>query len=324
MITLAATNTIRAVAGTGSAITYTLFGLEFASAVDTYKVLAQGQVASSVGTIYTAPASTQSFVRQITLANTTSSAVSGVILYVNGTAATNQISGSFTIPANGSAVLDDKGWTVYDSLGNLFYSYTNLFDNTAVANTTPLIKSTAGSATTMAHRDHTHLSPGGMTSTNATFNSAAEVQLVGLTFPANSINAGTAVRFKAMCVGTNTSSTESLIFKLRIGHASLTGTQIVTVTLSTIASATNQPITVFGFATFRTTGVAGTCGGEIAIYGTNASTGLVTILNSISSNVSMNIAWDSTITNVVELTITHGNVSNSVIVENAVMELVKI
>lgn len=54
----------------------------------------------------------------IQLANATSSPVSGVILYVNGVAAANQITPSLTIPANGSATIDGAGHlAVHDAAG---------------------------------------------------------------------------------------------------------------------------------------------------------------------------------------------------------------
>jgi hypothetical protein len=63
------------------------------------------------------PASTQTFIKSIHLANATASPVSGVKLFAGGAAAANQITGSFTIPANGWAVFEENGWNVYDATG---------------------------------------------------------------------------------------------------------------------------------------------------------------------------------------------------------------
>lgn len=116
---LAATNTLRAKAGTATAVTYTIFGDEVASGTDAYSPIAQGQIAASTTTIYTAPSSTQTIITEIQLANTTASPVTGITFYVNGAAATNQLNGGFTIPANGSAVYrKDNGITIYDSTGS--------------------------------------------------------------------------------------------------------------------------------------------------------------------------------------------------------------
>ncbi len=117
MITLSATDSLSGVAGTAAAITYTLFG-DRLTTTDNFERLTQGQLPSSVGTIYPATASTQTLIKSIHLANTTGSPVTGVRLYSNGTAAGNQIV-NLTIPANGTAEYGSSGWKVYDSTGNL-------------------------------------------------------------------------------------------------------------------------------------------------------------------------------------------------------------
>ena len=122
MLTLAATNTLAGVAGTASAITYGIFGMTLNAGVETYATLAQGQLSGSAATIYTVPGSTTAFIKQIMLANTTSSAVTGVILFANGTTAAYQITGTFQIPANGTVMIDDDGMAVYDQNGSLLSS----------------------------------------------------------------------------------------------------------------------------------------------------------------------------------------------------------
>lgn len=117
MITLAAAATLSGKAGTATAITYTLHGDEVSAGVDTFKTLAQGQLASSTGTLYTVPGSTQALVKQIHLANTTGSDVTGVVLYTGGTAAGNQLTGTMTILANGTAVYNNGEWKSYSSSG---------------------------------------------------------------------------------------------------------------------------------------------------------------------------------------------------------------
>lgn len=116
MITLETGGTLRAKAGTAAAITYTLHGDEITT-TDAFKTLTQGQLASSTGTIYTAPGSTSTLIKQIHLGNTTASQVTGVVFYVNGTAAANQITGTLTIPANGTAVYANGVWTTYNADG---------------------------------------------------------------------------------------------------------------------------------------------------------------------------------------------------------------
>jgi hypothetical protein len=119
MLTLAATNTLQGVAGTATTITYTIFGMEFSGGVETYKVLAQGQLGTSVSALYTVPSSTTTFVKTIILTNTTSDLVGGITLLVNGTAAGNQIVNSISITGNGTAILDDSGLKLNDGQGCL-------------------------------------------------------------------------------------------------------------------------------------------------------------------------------------------------------------
>lgn len=116
-LALATGQNIAGVAGTASAITYTLFGDEISGtpATDAFKVLGQGVLGTSAATMYVAGAGIQSLVKTILLANTTGSAVA-VTLFVNGMTAANQIT-SFIIPGNGEATFTDDGWCCYDSTG---------------------------------------------------------------------------------------------------------------------------------------------------------------------------------------------------------------
>lgn len=106
-ITLVAGNTIQGVAGTAAAVTYTIFGTVTSSSGG--QVLAQGQLPNSTAALYTVPAGTKASVNLIILANSTGSIVSGVILYVNGTAATNQIQPSSTLAAYAVLAVNGSG-----------------------------------------------------------------------------------------------------------------------------------------------------------------------------------------------------------------------
>lgn len=116
MITLQAGQTLRGVASSATTVTYTITGMELATD-ETYKVLVQGQFAASVGTLYTAPASTAAMVKTMHIVNTNAGATKTFTLYVGGTAATNQITPTVTLPAGGWATWSDDGWKVYDSTG---------------------------------------------------------------------------------------------------------------------------------------------------------------------------------------------------------------
>ena len=123
MLTLASTETLAGVAGTATSITCTVTGAEVSVGIPTYKVLSQSVLAIAAATIYTTPATPiTTLIKTIHLANTTGLAVPGVSLFVNGTAAANRISGSFSIPANGWATVDEDGWKVYNGNGELMMS----------------------------------------------------------------------------------------------------------------------------------------------------------------------------------------------------------
>lgn len=115
--------TIQGVAGTATAITYTINGAERSTTtgINVFKELAQGQLPlTTPAVLYTVPASTSTIVKRITLANTTSSAVS-FTLFENGATATNQTIG-LSIPANGECLIFDSGYQVFDATGSLLTS----------------------------------------------------------------------------------------------------------------------------------------------------------------------------------------------------------
>jgi hypothetical protein len=96
MLTLSPTETIRCVADAATAITATILGMELNGGVESYKVLAQAQCATSITTVYTAPSSTQAFIKSFFLVNTTGSSHT-VRVYIGGTASSNSASVQMTI-----------------------------------------------------------------------------------------------------------------------------------------------------------------------------------------------------------------------------------
>ena len=117
MLNLAAADTIAAVADAASVITSTIHGMELVGSTETYKVLDQRQLAAAAATIYTVPGSTTAFVRAISAVNIDS--VAHTCQYFRGgTAQSNAITPSVTIPPNGAAYYEDQGgWSVVD--GNM-------------------------------------------------------------------------------------------------------------------------------------------------------------------------------------------------------------
>ena len=322
MITLAATNTIGGIAGTGSAITYTIFGMTLLSGVETYAVLAQGQLGTAEATLYTVAASTTAFIEQIRLANTTSSAVTGNILYVNGSAASNQITASFTIPANGTAVLDRNGLSVYDGNGNLFTTAALSFSATLPGVTTPAVLSAVGVSTNPARADHQHQSPGAiasLTSTSGAINSA-ETVVLNVQLPANFFQSGTTIRISGY--GTCTASAANASnFRCRIGTAGTTGdTQIVTVAPTSATSGTNIAFMFEILVTSRGSGSSTTFEGSGCVVNPG-TTGVSSITNTVASNSSGTV--NTTVANYINFTYVAAASTTTCTFYNVVIEVVK-
>ncbi len=74
---------------------------------ESFKLLARQQIPNSVTTIYTVPADTQAIIKRVRVANPAGSGDVACTLYVNGTAAANQIMPAVTIPEGGFA--EDDG-----------------------------------------------------------------------------------------------------------------------------------------------------------------------------------------------------------------------
>jgi len=127
VIVLNAADTLAGAAPSGATeVTCTIFGMELVGTTETYKVLDQRQLAAAAATIYTVPASTQAFIRSITVVNTDTTNISTFQLFRGGTAAANAITPVFTIPAGGMALyVDGDGWQVFTASG-LLLGGTNL------------------------------------------------------------------------------------------------------------------------------------------------------------------------------------------------------
>jgi hypothetical protein len=117
MIILAANDTLAGGASVASQLTCTIFGMELASGVETYKVLDQRQLAASPATIYTATANGPSFVRSI-MVNNNDTVSRTFRLFRGGTANANAITPTFTLLPGGCAMFNDAvGWKFYNSAG---------------------------------------------------------------------------------------------------------------------------------------------------------------------------------------------------------------
>lgn len=113
-------STLNGKAGTATAVTYTIFG-DRKSTTNNYEIVGQGQLASSTGALLTTSpvaASTSLLISSMTFQETTGNPVTGIVLYVGGTGAGNQVV-RFSLVANGSATYANGEWTAYDSGGGI-------------------------------------------------------------------------------------------------------------------------------------------------------------------------------------------------------------
>lgn len=146
-IALATGEVFRGIAGTATAVTYTISGDEITT-TDAFKTLAQGRLGITNTALYTVAASTQAIIKTIHLANVTGSNVV-CTFFVDGTAAGNQFTGTITVPANGMATYGSDGWRVYDANGVMqFVGTTGPSGTLAINSTTTLVP---GSAATVAN-----------------------------------------------------------------------------------------------------------------------------------------------------------------------------
>lgn len=122
MITLAAADYLAGVGSVASQLTYTIFGMELTNSTkaEDYKVLAQGQLPSSIDTLYTVGAGLTAFIKSIMVVNN-DTATRTFSIARGGTAATNRLTpASLEIPAGGMAVYEDNlGWQVLNAQGQL-------------------------------------------------------------------------------------------------------------------------------------------------------------------------------------------------------------
>jgi hypothetical protein len=286
-------NTLQGLAGTASAVTYTVFGLTTppGSSSPNYSVLAQGQLGASNAVLYTVPVPGSTFVSLVTLANTTATAVSGVSLGVNGTSATasNLVLSSVTIPPNGSITLNAQGWTNHDVNGN-------------PPTASPLCGSIVAASAAIVN---------------------AEALVVACTMPANTMAAGTTFRITAAGSVTTAGTPGNTVFKIRLGTTTLTGNIASTVTAPAVASITAQPFYLDLLVTVRTAGASGTVVGQGFVASTHVTTGAFTSLNIVGITTTA-VAVDTTAVKFVELTAITGATDSSVTFQNAAIQVVRL
>jgi hypothetical protein len=131
---------------------------------------------------------------------------------------------------------------------------------TTAADTTPLVDSAGGSATTWSKSDHAHQSPGGiaaLTSQVSIANSNTETQLLGATIPANLQGVGTTFRIVAHGTVSTYAIVQVVTLRARIGSTTLTGNTILSFVLSIAALVTGKWWHVDALCNVETAGVNG-------------------------------------------------------------------
>lgn len=331
-LTLGSLGTLHGLAGTGAAITFTLFGCEV-DQVGNFdnKILAQGQLGVADAAMYTVPAGMSASVTGIHLCNTSALAVSGIALAALGSAATAgfQLLSSLTIPANGVAIYVDGRLNVYDSGGNLYQTSTSTsFDATLPAVTVPAtLTGIAGTAATAARRDHQHQSPGGVASivaASAGINTV-ETRVVGKTMPAGILLAGTVLEVVAF--GFMTSTVDNVVtFNVRVGPVTLTGTipAALAAHCGNTGTVTAAPFFLRVLITIRTAGAGGTCYG----YGTVISRPTGAAVTQALSEANQlftptSVAVDTTGANEVELTFISAAATSTATFQGALISVAK-
>ncbi len=120
MLALDTGKTLQGVASSATSITYTILGDEVTSGpTDAYKQLAQGQLPNAAGVLYTVPASTSTLVKSIHLANTSGVPITGIQLFVGGSAAANAVTGAFSLGIGCFAVYAQGGWQFFNANGQI-------------------------------------------------------------------------------------------------------------------------------------------------------------------------------------------------------------
>lgn len=149
-----------------------------------------------------------------------------------------------------------------------------------------------------------------------------ETQVIGATVLANTLTAGSTIRFKAAGTWTSSVATTASIFRIRINAATLGANAQAALTLGTSLGTTNTALnfTVEGQVTAYT---ATTARGWLQVNVTDIATyAMTTRYVSIAVQTS-DIAIVASQNNVAELTYISGNASASATFHNASIELVK-
>lgn len=102
---LVAADTIQGIAGSASAVFYSIWATETISEVATYALLASGVLGTSVSTLYTVPAGSTINLKAIYLESKTGASVSGIAIGIGGITNILHNTSTLSLPANSALVL---------------------------------------------------------------------------------------------------------------------------------------------------------------------------------------------------------------------------
>lgn len=121
MFLFAAADTLQGAAGTASAVTVSVWGVNVtvSTGAEVFGLLYQGQLPASAGVLFTVPTGQAYIVKSINITNSTGSSVSGVQFFQGGSAAANSLIGPITMAGHYTLTGSENGWAMTDAAGVL-------------------------------------------------------------------------------------------------------------------------------------------------------------------------------------------------------------
>lgn len=121
MLVIGTGDSLFGVAGTGTAVTVTATGVDVtnASGAESLGKLYQGQLPTSAASLFMVASGHSFVIKTLSITNATGSSVSGIQLFLSGSAGSNSLIGPMTLGAHFTATFSDNGWSVTDASGNI-------------------------------------------------------------------------------------------------------------------------------------------------------------------------------------------------------------
>jgi hypothetical protein len=196
------------------------------------------------------------------------------------------------------------------------YANIRIVDNNLTGNTGVALSdsSTVSSPNQKVVSGNTGLSnpPLPLVATPPAITSTTETVVHQMSLPANSLLVGTTIRFTAF--GSMTATTPTLQARLRLGTAGTTADAQVCATVAAVVQS-GAGWVVEGFVTIRSVGAGGACLGNAWVAGGNAAGGM--------SAQTATVPVNTTVANVLSLTLKAATSSISVTTTNAFAEVVR-